>query len=197
MLWNHDHKLAFCHTPRTGGTALREAFFVPGKGTLEFEHAGYKHFSWKELDRKIQDRIRNYTIICVHRDLYDRMISMYQHWILRPGRAHYHRCEFEEWITSTRYNIYPREHRLPQSHYCDGLPKQTIYIPFANLGGAWDYLRNNVSKSLQFQLKSRINPSTEYVLRSRVLTPVAVQWINQHHAEDFDRFGYKKLDAPE
>ena len=195
MLWNHDYKLAICHTPRTGGTALKEAFVVPDEGILQWQHSGYKHRPWKKLDRQTQDSIRDYTIICVHRHPYDRMISMYQHWILRPGR-HTNFCEFENWIKSTRYDLYPEEHRLPQSHYCEGLPEHTIYIPFSELGSAWDYLRNHVSESLQFRLKSRINKSVEYVLRSRVLTPVAVKWINQHHAEDFDRFGYKKLDAP-
>lgn len=197
MLWNHSYKMAFCHTPRTGGTALKEAFFVPDQGILKWQHNGYKHSAWKELDSETQDRIRNYTLICVHRDPYDRMISMYQHWIMRPVRANYHRCEFEEWITSSRYNIYPREHRLSQSHYCEGLPEHTIYIPFAELGSAWDYLRSHVPESLQFWLKAKVNSSVEYVDPSKVLTSKAVQWINQHHAQDFDRFKYKKLDAQE
>ena len=187
--------MAFCHTPRTGGTALRMAFLRPGKGSIQWQHNGYKHSAWKELDSETQDRIRNYTLICVHRNPYDRMISMYQHWIMRPVRANYHRCEFEEWITSSRYNIYPREHRLPQSHFCEGLPEHTIYIPFAELGSAWDYLRSHVPESLQFWLKAKVNSSVEYVDPSKVLTSKAVQWINQHHAQDFDKFKYKKLDV--
>ena len=191
MLWNHDYKLAICHTPRTGGTALREAFFVPDEGILQWQHSGYKHRPWKKLDRQTQDSIRDYTIICVHRHPYDRMISMYQHWILRPGR-HTNYCEFEEWIQSTRYDLYPGEHRLPQSHYCEGLPEHTIYIPFTKLGSAWNYLRNKVSQSLQFWLKAKVNASIKFVEPSRVLTSVAKQWINEHHSEDFGRFGYKK-----
>ena len=86
---------------------------------------------------------------------------------------------------------------MSQSHYCEGLPEHTIYIPFTELGSAWDHLRNHVPESLQFWLKAKVNPSVEYVEPNKVLTPVAVQWINQHHAEDFDRFKYKKLDAHE
>ena len=197
MLWNHDYKLAFCHTPRTGGTALRKAFFVPEVGSLKWQHTGYKHSAWKELDLQTQDRIKDYTMICVHRDPYDRMISMYQHWILRPLRANYHRCGFEEWITSTRYNIYPREHRLSQSHYCEGLPEHTIYIPFTRLASAWDYLKDIVPESLQFMLGANVNSSIEHVEPSKVLTSEAVKWINKNHAEDFDRFEYKKLDVLE
>lgn len=195
MLWNHDYALAFCHTPRTGGTSLRGAFLGPDKDILKWQHNGYKHTAWKDLDSETQDVIKDYTIICVHRDPYDRMISMYQHWILRPTRANYRRCDFEQWITSTQYNIYPREHRLSQSHYCDGLPEHTIYIPFTRLGSAWDHLRNHVPKLLQFSLGTKVNRSEQYVDPNSVLTPVAVQWINLHHAQDFDRFGYKKLDV--
>ena len=191
MLWNHDHKLAICHTPRTGGTALREAFVVPDKGILQWQHSGYKHRPWKKLDRQTQDSIRDHTIICVHRHPYDRMISMYQHWILRPGR-HTNFCEFKNWIKSTRYDLYPEEHRLPQSHYCEGLPEHTIYIPFTELGSAWNYLRNKVPETLQFWLKEKVNASIKFIEPSSALTSVAKQWINEHHSEDFSRFGYQK-----
>lgn len=190
MLWNHEHKVAFCHTPRTGGSALREAFFVPYLGTLEWQHTGYKHSAWKELDRHTQDRIRDYTMICVHRNPYDRMISMYQHWIMRPGRDT-ERCVFEDWIQSTRYDLYPREHRLPQWHYCEGLPEHTIYIPFTDLHRAFDHIRNHVRQPLQFWLR-KTNGSVEFVEPDRVLTPAALEWINQHHADDFRQFGYRK-----
>ena len=192
MLWNHDYKLAFCHTPRTGGTALRNAFWLPDeKKPLPWEHTGYKHSAWKELDQQTQDRIRDYTMICVHRHPYDRMISTYQHWILRPGR-HTKYCEFTEWIRSTQYNLYPREHRLSQSYYCEGLPEHTIYIPFTNLGNAWSYIKKHIPEIFTFRLKQKVNASVEFVDFGKALTPMARQWIHENHSEDFDRFGYAK-----
>ena len=81
MLFNHGHKIAFIHIPRTGGTSIK--FGWKEGSNLKFKTYGHKHYTWNqqvELNNIPKD-LTNWFIFAIHRDPYERAISQYYHTI--------------------------------------------------------------------------------------------------------------------
>jgi hypothetical protein len=155
MIWSPARNFCFVHVPKTGGTAIQQAYrphlrfgdVVLGawRRSLDTWYTEVlqtgKHSSAAHIAEQIgQERFRHVLSFAILRDPLDRLVSYYR-WI----QSHEHPGELERWLRSHRsFDAFVEpasEHFPPQADLVcepDSLrPMVTVLAPYARLAEAW------------------------------------------------------------
>lgn len=155
MIWSPARNFCFVHVPKTGGTAVEQAYkphlrfgdvvLAAWRRSLdnwydEVLHVG-KHSSAAHIAGQVgQERFRQLFSYAIVRDPLDRLVSYYR-WI----QSFEHPGELERWLRAHRsFEAFVEpasEHFALQSDLvCDpgtGLPMVTILAPYPSLAESW------------------------------------------------------------
>ena len=212
MLFNHDHRIAFIHIPRTGGTSIK--FGWKEGSNLKFKTYGHKHYTWNqqvELNNIPKD-LTNWFIFAIHRDPYERAVSQYYHTIsimkrkLVPESAHADRLinkggneklykeklkELQRGGLENYLKNYNDNTKKSQAEFIRGVPKDLLQLwPFKKMFRVGYFLKTH-RPQLEY-LPWHTNQSGDRNIK-KIHTKNTISYINDFYAEDFTRFGYKKI----
>lgn len=195
-----QRKLLFVHIPKTGGTALTE--WLGGFGPVHLHSNGKpmgalttpQHLRWADIACFFAKGYFDHRFTVV-RNPYDRIESEYRYRQAPAGRSSHQSVErFSTWL----------ERHIKQAgavpHHLDNhIRPQVDFIG----GGVQVYHYEDGLDAIAARIAEEIgSPSPGSLPRLRVVkNPPQIEWdlqdrllVNRFYAEDFDRFGYRRID---
>ena len=166
------HKAIFCHIPRTGGTSIEEVLL----SWKRIDHVSYGRAHWPKefigMGQFIHEMLTGkYFIFTVVRNPYNRYLSGMNHWKRQRSKIH-------------PYWIY--EHVGATQTETIGYLNVNYTMRLENIEEDFQVIRDRfgITKKLP-----RLNSSKGLAINDDI-----IRYVNKQYSEDFDNFGYTKIE---
>lgn len=188
MVWiNEQHKVIFIHNPKTGGSAIEEAFCgIPGTKKI-----GGKHMNLTNLSNKFsKHRFNQYQSFAFVRNPWDRVVSLYAFYKaqkrFKESQTPNHDDTFDTWVTRVFY-------KQPTSH--NELCVQCHWTKDVNYVGYFEMLEDEyirICTSLNIKPLNKLNRvnATEHKPYTKMYNDTTINIVGDYFKRDIDAYGY-------
>ena len=185
MLILYNYHIIFLHVPKTAGVAIRNHLKNFGGPTCELWgihpiYGDLAHISQSKLTNLvIVDNLKDYTTLCVVRNPYDRLVSVFNYLNTKPTFR-----EFVDDLVSTPQETW-KVHARPQVTFVEDVSKTTV-LHFETLKNDFAQLCRSLKLPRHLSEEDMSEPR-DYMSYYDAHT---LEVVNRLYKNDFETFGY-------
>lgn len=202
-------RLKFFHIPKTAGTSIenaaRDKCIEWGVYDLSYWHRWktpgpeWHQPLYQDISQeRYLDLLREYDFFCVVRNPYERCISeFYCSWEDGSPQKNVSLDEFNSFIQKRILENRISTHWAPQSLFIFHQGKQIIkhVLHYENLQEEFAKLMNLYNLPIHLDRYENVSPRKTYTIKD--FSPRTIQMINEFYSDDFQNFGYSRLQENE
>ena len=188
---SHDYKFVFIHIPKTGGTSIEKGLLDCGVKTRDFKFGPSVHY-----DIISEYVAKNYFIFAVHRNPWDRFVSLWRYWMFTKKVAYQHNLPLD--FAYFCYNINYIQSVIPKIesvHFLNqieinGQPSyvKPVWLDFKRL----DYHFKNICDYIGIQHKPlKHYNATKHDVYTEYYDKTLIDYVYKKYKEDILFFQYE------
>lgn len=209
MIISHKHKFVFIHNPKVAGSAVRKALEHLHDDPQTFWHQGYlpelervvdlAHLTFNDL-LKIRPQCKDYTVLAVWRDPYERFVSGMKEHARQHGVKIHTGKDRDALITKMSDAVlrfdWKYVHLCPQHYFFRGVStRNLIPVYHKHLGETWHRVQTWFKErgdTVPDLSKERVRPDPSGSWSVDKLDEFTIQFINWMYHADFLFFSAEK-----